>query len=69
MSLAHPRRKPSGRPTIIFRRADVVTLRNEGLSWQQIARRLGVSVGTVRRVYHELAGPPAPCQNPGGDAA
>ena len=61
--------KVIGRHHVIFRRDDVVRLRNECLSWQQIARRLGVSVGTVRRVHQELAGPPTPCQNSGGDAA
>jgi len=60
-----------GRPHVIFRRESVIELRdgNERLSWSQIAARLGVSVGTVRRVYHEQAGAPGACQNSGGDAA
>ena len=49
--------KAIGRPQVIFRRSDVVTLRNEGLSWQEVARRLGVSIGTVRRVHQELVEP------------
>ena len=60
---------PLGRPQVIFRRDDVVLLRDQGLSWAQIASKLGVSVGTVRRAYQELAGDSIPCQNSGGDAA
>ena len=46
-----------GRPRAIFRRDLVVPLRKEGLSWSQIARRLGVSERTVKRVYESQAGP------------
>lgn len=60
-----------GRPHVIFRRDAVAELRDgeDHLSWSQIAARLGVSVGTVRRVYQQSAGAPRPCQNSGGDAA
>src|SRR5581483_5074936 len=42
--------KPVGRPKLIFRRDEVPLLRQQGLSLRQIANRLGVGVGTVRRV-------------------
>lgn len=61
--------KAIGRPQVIFQRADVPLLRSEGLSWPQIASKLGVSVGTVRRVHRELVGAPTACQKSGGDAA
>lgn len=44
--------KQVGRPKVIFDRVQVVKLRDEeGLSWAKIAAKLGVSIGTVRRVY------------------
>ena len=44
--------KKVGRPKVIFDREEVVKLRDEeGLSWSQIAQKVGVSVGTVRRAY------------------
>ena len=44
--------KKVGRPKVIFDREAVVQLRDkEGLSWSQLAKRIGVSVGTVRRTY------------------
>jgi len=44
--------KKVGRPKVIFDREQVVRLRDEeGLSWSQIAQKVGVSVGTVRRAY------------------
>jgi putative DNA-invertase from lambdoid prophage Rac len=61
--------KAIGRPHVIFRRREVLTLRDEGLSWSQIARRLGVSIATARRVHRELSGASTPCQNSGGNAA
>ena len=41
-----------GRPKKVCRRDEVVELRNAGLSWSQIAHKLGVSRTTVRRVYN-----------------
>lgn len=42
--------KKVGRPKAIFDRNQVVRLRDEeGLSWNKISERVGVSVGTVRR--------------------
>ena len=46
--------RPIGRPKVIFDRAKAVQLRLEGLSWRQIARRLGVSVASARRGYQSL---------------
>jgi DNA invertase Pin-like site-specific DNA recombinase len=57
--------RPVGRPKRVFRRDEVVRLRDqEGLSWPEIARRLGVGQGTVLRAYRSLADPPQPFQNP-----
>ncbi|MCI0723816.1 MAG: recombinase family protein [Acidobacteria bacterium] len=56
--------KVLGRPRVIFRREEVVRLKDsEKLSWSQIAARLGASVGTVRRVYKGSTPGTAPCQN------
>ena len=44
-----------GRPRAIFRRDEIATLRGQGLSWREIAARLGAGVGTVRRAYEALA--------------
>ena len=43
--------RPIGRPRLVFDRAKAVQLRLEGVSWRQIARRLGVSVASARRAY------------------
>jgi putative DNA-invertase from lambdoid prophage Rac len=40
---------PVGRPKRIFARQEVLELRKRGLSYRQIARRLGIGEGTVRR--------------------
>jgi putative DNA-invertase from lambdoid prophage Rac len=56
-----------GRPRAVFRRDDVVRLRQRGLSWSEIAREVGAGATTVRRVYEAaglLSGPAAACQNP-----
>jgi putative DNA-invertase from lambdoid prophage Rac len=48
--------KQIGRPRRVFDRQQVVRLRDqEKRSWPQIARRLGVGVGTVRRAYEALS--------------
>jgi len=60
--------KPIGRPTVVFRRDKVAELRRDGLSWRQIALRLGVSMGTVRRAAGSPTGMPEPCQNPIAEA-
>jgi DNA invertase Pin-like site-specific DNA recombinase len=45
--------KPIGRPRAVFRRDQVLQLRTEGLSWREVARRLGIGEGTVRRVLND----------------
>ena len=50
--------KSVGRPRVIFDRKEVVKLRNDGLSWSQIAARAGVSIGTARRAYQDLTAEP-----------
>jgi putative DNA-invertase from lambdoid prophage Rac len=43
--------KVLGRPVRIFRRDEVVRLREEGVSWRAIAKRLGVPVSTAVDAY------------------
>ena len=62
-SRARAEGKAIGRPKVVFDRADVIRLRQEGLSWGQIAATLGVSTGTVRRAYQSRTDDPEPCQN------
>jgi len=44
---------PPHRPKKIFNRDDVAKLREQGASMRQIARRLGIGVGTVVRMPQE----------------
>jgi DNA invertase Pin-like site-specific DNA recombinase len=46
--------KKIGRPRVVVRGDKLVELREQGLSWREIARRMGMGVGTVRRA-HESA--------------
>lgn len=55
--------KKIGRPRAIFRRDVICDLRRQGLSWRQIAHRLGVGVGTVRRAYGLDSSSPGAFQN------
>jgi len=41
--------RPVGRPRVIFRRDKVAELREQGLSWSRIAKRLGISSASARR--------------------
>ena len=50
--------KPIGRPRIIFQRDEVPRLREQGLSWRQIAKKTGASVASVRRACKNSTGPP-----------
>jgi DNA invertase Pin-like site-specific DNA recombinase len=43
--------KPIGRPRAVFDREVIVELRNNGLSWRQIAAATGLGCGTVRRAH------------------
>jgi len=56
--------KPIGRPKVIVDRDQIVALRSEGLSWSQIASRMGVGQGTVRRAYQARKNATQPCQKP-----
>jgi DNA invertase Pin-like site-specific DNA recombinase len=47
------RNLPPHRPKKIFNRDEVVDLRRQGLSIRQIARRMGLGVGTVARTLRE----------------
>jgi len=57
------------RPRSVFRRDEAAELRAQGLSWTQIARRLQVSIGSVRRAVQDSAGQTQPCQNPIAEAS
>lgn len=41
--------KAVGRPRVIFRRDRILEIRAAGLSWRQVATKLGTTVTTVRR--------------------
>ena len=45
--------KSVGRPKAVIDRDEVVKLRQEGLSWREIARKLRVGAATVRRAYKD----------------
>ena len=48
--------KHVGRPKAIVRRDEILRLRDqEGLSWAEIAARMGVGTGTARRAYQTLS--------------
>ncbi|MDW8356081.1 MAG: helix-turn-helix domain-containing protein, partial [Bryobacterales bacterium] len=42
-----------GRPRRVFDRLQVIELRRRGASWREVARQLGISTGTARRVWAE----------------
>jgi len=46
--------RPIGRPRVVFHRDQIAELRSQGISWRQIARKLGAGVGTVRRIYRDI---------------
>jgi len=52
--------QPIGRPTVIVDRDQALKLRQQGLSWRQIACKLRVGATTVRRACEAAK----PCQNP-----
>ncbi len=49
---------PAHRPKLIFDRESVVALRRQGLPLREIARRLGLGLGTVTRTLKERSGTP-----------
>lgn len=61
---ARARGKKIGRPHVDVSGRVVIELRGAGLSWTQIARRVGAGTGTVRRAFQHAITFAAPCQNP-----
>jgi DNA invertase Pin-like site-specific DNA recombinase len=57
-----------GRPHVVFDRAAVVTMRNAGASWREIATALGVSTGTARTVFNSGVQKPVKKETTAGDA-
>jgi len=53
--------RPIGRPPAVFRRDEALELRQGGLSWRQIASKLGVGMTTVRNACSSRNGA---CVNP-----
>jgi DNA invertase Pin-like site-specific DNA recombinase len=49
--------RPIGRPRVPLHRDQVVPLRDDGLSWRQIAARLDASRSAVRRAFHSPLDP------------
>lgn len=45
--------RPIGRPRVVFDRAEAIELRADGVSWGQIARKLGTTVTSVRRAWSQ----------------
>jgi DNA invertase Pin-like site-specific DNA recombinase len=52
--------KRLGRPQIILDVRKIAALREQGRSWPQIAKQLGVGVGTAYRAHQELSKKPHP---------
>ena len=52
--------RPIGRPRVPITRDEAVRLRPQGLSWREIAGKLGAGATTVRRAVNSSG----PCQNP-----
>lgn len=46
--------RPVGRPRVYVSSQLILTLRQQGLSFRQIAGVTGFGYGTVRRAYHQL---------------
>ena len=63
LAVARAQGKRPGRPLRDVNAARIVALRAQGVSWREIAVRLGVGIGTVHRVAqgrsknHSLAAP------------
>jgi DNA invertase Pin-like site-specific DNA recombinase len=51
LSTARNKGKRLGRPKVFVSRARIESLRQEGLSWREIAEQLGSNTATVRRAY------------------
>jgi DNA invertase Pin-like site-specific DNA recombinase len=55
LETARAKGKRLGRPQVLVDIHRIDALRQQGRSWPQIARELGVGVGTVYRAHHELS--------------
>ena len=55
LETARAKGKRLGRPQVIVDVRRIATLRQQGRSWPQIARELGVGVGTVYRAHQDLS--------------
>ena len=53
LSTARNKGKSFGWPRVFVSRARIESLREEGLSWREIAEQLGSNTATVRRAYAE----------------
>ena len=53
-----------GRPRRIFDQREIVALRQQGLSFRRIARKMGLGDGTVRRAFRMASDCMAVRQNP-----
>ncbi|MFN7937658.1 MAG: recombinase family protein [Bryobacteraceae bacterium] len=51
--------KVVGRPMRVFRRDQIIKLREQGVSWRGIAERLGVPLSTVTDAYRRMTEPAA----------
>jgi hypothetical protein len=54
----HGTRSGKAAPGVVFKRDEVAALRAQGFSLRQIARRMGLGVGTVRRVLQAAIAQP-----------
>lgn len=55
LETARAKGKRLGRPRVVVDPARIASLRVEGRSWPQIAKQLGVGVGTAYRAHQELS--------------
>lgn len=58
-----PERNKGGRPRREIDTTELLRLRAEGCSFPQIARRMGLGLGTVHRTYHAATNATVPFQN------
>ena len=56
---ARAKGKTLGRPRVVVDASQIARLRASGASWPEVARQLGVSVGTVYQAAHSLSKIPA----------
>lgn len=52
---ARAKGKTLGRPRAVVDAAQIASLRASGASWQQIADRMGIGVGTARRAFQQAS--------------